>query len=109
MQQELVTPLTSFAGSAAAGFFIGWTLRKILKIVLLVVGLGLGVFFLNHEGNPRRLKSFFDFIELSGALQEQAIEFLRISKVDINTVQGNLIFSHHLCQRCPTIIIQLGQ
>jgi uncharacterized membrane protein (Fun14 family) len=46
MQQELVTPLASFAGSAAAGFFIGWTLRKILKILLLVVGLGLGVFFL---------------------------------------------------------------
>ena len=46
MQQELVTPLASFAGSAGAGFFIGWTLRKILKILLVVVGLGLGVFFL---------------------------------------------------------------
>jgi len=34
---------------------------------------------------------FFDFIELSGTLQEQAIEFLRISKVDIDTVQGYLL------------------
>jgi hypothetical protein len=47
--QELATPLASFAGSAAAGFFIGWTLRKILKILLLVVGLGLGVFFLAYS------------------------------------------------------------
>ncbi|MFY9871250.1 MAG: hypothetical protein WAK17_16160 [Candidatus Nitrosopolaris sp.] len=40
---------------------------------------------------PRRLKLFFDFIGLIGALSEQATEFLKRSKVDINTEQDNLI------------------
>gem|GEM_PF-6489856 len=40
---------------------------------------------------PRRLKLFFDSVGLSGTLNEQAIEFLTRSKVDINTQQDNLL------------------
>src|SRR5437016_4825986 len=40
---------------------------------------------------PRRLKLFFDFMGLIGTLNEQATEFLKRSKVDINTEQDNLI------------------
>jgi hypothetical protein len=40
---------------------------------------------------PRRLKLFFDFIGLSGTLSEQAVEFLKRSKADINSIQDNVI------------------
>jgi hypothetical protein len=40
---------------------------------------------------PRRLKLFFDFIGLSGTLSEQAVDFLKRSKADINSVQDNVI------------------
>jgi hypothetical protein len=40
---------------------------------------------------PRRLKLFLDFIGLTGTLNEQATEFLKRSKVDINTEQDNLL------------------
>ena len=40
---------------------------------------------------PRRLKLFFDFVGLRGTLNEQAIEFLKRSKVDVNTEQDNLL------------------
>jgi hypothetical protein len=40
---------------------------------------------------PRRLKLFFDFIGLGGTLNEQAIEFLKRSKADINSEQDNLL------------------
>jgi integrase len=40
---------------------------------------------------PRRLKLFFDFIGLSGTLSEQAVEFLKRSKADINSMQDNVI------------------
>ena len=39
---------------------------------------------------PRRLKLFFDFIGI-GTLNKQATDFLKRSKVDINTEQDNLI------------------
>jgi uncharacterized membrane protein (Fun14 family) len=40
------TPLVSFAGSGVAGFFIGMLLRRILHIILIIVGSFLGVLFL---------------------------------------------------------------
>ena len=40
---------------------------------------------------PRRLKLFFDFIVLRGTLNEQAIEFLKRLKEDINSEQDNLL------------------
>jgi integrase len=40
---------------------------------------------------PRRLKLLFDFIGLSGTLSEQAVEFLKRSKADINSMQDNVI------------------
>jgi hypothetical protein len=40
---------------------------------------------------PRRLKLFFDFIVLGGTLNEQAIEFLKRLKEDINSEQDNLL------------------
>ena len=43
---NISSPLISFAGSGVAGFFMGWALRKILKILLLVIGSFLGAVFL---------------------------------------------------------------
>jgi len=40
---------------------------------------------------PRRLKLFFDFIGLGGTLNEQAIEFLKRCKADINSEQDSLL------------------
>jgi hypothetical protein len=42
----LTTPLVSFAGSGVAGFFIGILLRRVLHIILIIVGSFLGVLFL---------------------------------------------------------------
>ena len=40
---------------------------------------------------PRRLKLFFDFVSLKGTLNEQAIQFLKGLKEDINSGQDNLL------------------
>jgi uncharacterized membrane protein (Fun14 family) len=40
------TPLISFAGSGVAGFFIGMLLRRVLHILLIIVGSFLGAIFL---------------------------------------------------------------
>jgi uncharacterized membrane protein (Fun14 family) len=46
MIDTLTTPLISFAGSGVAGFFIGILLRRVLHIILVIVGSFLGVLFL---------------------------------------------------------------
>jgi hypothetical protein len=40
---------------------------------------------------PRRLKLFFDSVGLKGALNEQATQFLKRLKEDINSGQDNLL------------------
>jgi uncharacterized membrane protein (Fun14 family) len=40
------TPLISFVGSGVAGFFIGMLLRRVLHILLIIVGSFLGALFL---------------------------------------------------------------
>jgi hypothetical protein len=40
---------------------------------------------------PRRLKLFFDFVRFRGTLNEQAIEFLKRLKEDINSEQDCLL------------------
>ena len=40
---------------------------------------------------PRRLELFFDSVGLNGTLDEQAIEFLKRLKEDINSQQDNLL------------------
>jgi uncharacterized membrane protein (Fun14 family) len=40
------TPLVSFAGSGVVGFFIGMLLRRVLHILLIIVGAFLGALFL---------------------------------------------------------------
>jgi uncharacterized membrane protein (Fun14 family) len=46
MIDSIPTPVISFGGSAVAGFFMGWALRKILKILVIVIGAFFGVVFL---------------------------------------------------------------
>jgi uncharacterized membrane protein (Fun14 family) len=43
------TPVLTFAGSTFAGFFCGYALRKILKILLIVAGTALGFFYLGLQ------------------------------------------------------------
>jgi uncharacterized membrane protein (Fun14 family) len=40
------TPLISFAGSGVAGFFIGMLLRRVLHILMIIVGSFFGILFL---------------------------------------------------------------
>jgi uncharacterized membrane protein (Fun14 family) len=41
---SIPTPIMTFGGSAIAGFFIGMLLKRVLKIILIIVGSFLGVF-----------------------------------------------------------------
>jgi uncharacterized membrane protein (Fun14 family) len=51
----LTTALVSFGSSALCGFFIGMLLKRVLKIILIIIGSFLGVLFLaiqymSHKG-----------------------------------------------------------
>ena len=46
---NIPTPVMTFAGSTFAGFFCGAVLRKILKILVIVVGTTFGLFFLGIQ------------------------------------------------------------
>lgn len=51
----LTGPIATFAGSTLCGFFIGALLKKVLKIIVIIVGAFLGVLFiaiqyLSHKG-----------------------------------------------------------
>ena len=46
MSSEPLPSIIPFAGSAVAGFFIGMLLKRVLKIILIIVGSFLGVLFI---------------------------------------------------------------
>jgi uncharacterized membrane protein (Fun14 family) len=46
---SIPTPVMTFGASTFAGFFCGYALRKIFKILVLVVGLALGLFYLGLQ------------------------------------------------------------
>jgi uncharacterized membrane protein (Fun14 family) len=46
---SLTTPLVSFGGSTVAGFFIGMLLKRVLRIILIIVGSFLGLLFLTIQ------------------------------------------------------------
>ena len=46
---NIQTPVMTFAGSTFAGFFCGAVLRKILKILVIIAGTALGLFFLGIQ------------------------------------------------------------
>jgi uncharacterized membrane protein (Fun14 family) len=46
MIENISTPLVSFAGSGVAGFFMGMFLRRVLKLLVIIIGSFLGVVFL---------------------------------------------------------------
>jgi uncharacterized membrane protein (Fun14 family) len=55
MVVELTTPLISFGGSTVAGFLIGVLLKRVLHILLIIVGAFLGILFItiqymSHKG-----------------------------------------------------------
>jgi uncharacterized membrane protein (Fun14 family) len=46
---NIPTPVMTFGASTFAGFFCGFALKKIIKILVLITGLTLGLFFLGIE------------------------------------------------------------
>jgi hypothetical protein len=46
MIDSTIHPLTIFAGSGAAGFFIGMFLKTVLKFLVIIIGSFLGAVFL---------------------------------------------------------------
>jgi uncharacterized membrane protein (Fun14 family) len=46
MIDNIPAPLVSFAGSGVAGFFMGMFLRRVLKLLVIIIGSFLGAVFL---------------------------------------------------------------
>lgn len=71
------TPLISFAGSGVAGFFMGMLLRRVLHIVLIIVGSFLGALFLAIQ-----------FMANKGYLGNAQIDWTRIGNDTAASFQG---------------------
>jgi uncharacterized membrane protein (Fun14 family) len=46
MIENISIPIVSFAGSGVAGFFMGMFLRRVLKLLVIIIGSFLGAIFL---------------------------------------------------------------